>query len=224
MKLSKHTLDILKNFSNYSPAMAFKKGMPVKVVTPARDVIAIANVSDELPDFAIYEMGKFLSVLSTFKEPELEFEDKFVTISSSGASVSYHYAAEGLIEYFEKNPALKDAKHSFELKEDQLAQILQVSSLLKHNEFQFLVDCGECIVRAVTADSRSVDETNAFSLKIGEAPDDIKLSCSVKIDNMKFMPGDYRISLFVNDAGKGLAHFKHAAIDLSYYLSFSAAR
>ena len=219
--ISKQTLDILKNFSSISNGIAFKEGQPLKAHSPQNDLFAIAKVDEKFPTHAIYEMSKLLAVLGTFKDPTLDYGEKMVTIKSGNAKLDYYYAFEGLIKYNEKNPKLIDPVYQFKMSAAQLSQTMTIASQLRHNEMQFKVVDGKCVVRAVTSVNKKVDETNAFSLEIGDAVD-VEFDCSVKIDNVaKLLDGDYSVSIYI--AGNtGMVQFKHDTIDLQYYVAMQA--
>lgn len=219
--ISKQTMDILKNFSSISNGIAFKEDSPLKAQSPQNDLFAIATVPEKFPTHSIYEVSKLLAVLGTFKDPTLEYGDKAVTIKSGNAKLDYHYAFEGLIKYNEKNPKLVDPIHQFKMPAAQLQQTLTIASQLRHNEMQFKTEDGKCLVRAVTVNNKKLDETNAFSMEIGDVSG-VEFDCSVKIDNVtKLFDGDYNVSIYmVGD--KGMIQFAHDAIDLKYFVAIQA--
>ena len=64
MELSKETQDILKNFSEINQSLAFKEGKVLKTVSPQKNNLARAEVTEHFPqDFAVYELNKFLGDL-----------------------------------------------------------------------------------------------------------------------------------------------------------------
>jgi len=75
MKLSTETLDVLKNFGNINSGILFKKGKVVKTVSPHKNILALANIPDEIPsEFGIYDLNEFLSAVSMYKDDlDLEF-------------------------------------------------------------------------------------------------------------------------------------------------------
>ena len=83
MKLSKGTLDILKNFSNINPSINFKEGQELSTLSIQRNILSRAVVEEKFPkDFAIYDLGEFLSGLSLFDNPDFDFQnDNYVIIN-----------------------------------------------------------------------------------------------------------------------------------------------
>ena len=92
MKLSKHTLNMLKNFSDINMSIEIKKGNVLRTVSVQKNILAQAELEDEFPkDFAIYELNRFLGAVSLFDDPELEFNAKSVNIGTTKHSADSVY-------------------------------------------------------------------------------------------------------------------------------------
>ena len=62
MKLSKSTLDILKNFKEINQSILFKQGNSLKTISVMKNILAEATIEEELPrDFGIYDLSQFLN-------------------------------------------------------------------------------------------------------------------------------------------------------------------
>jgi len=60
MKLSKHTLNMLKNFSDINMSIEIKEGNILRTVSVQKNILAQAELEDTFPqDFAIYELNRF---------------------------------------------------------------------------------------------------------------------------------------------------------------------
>ena len=109
MKLSQETMTILKNYAAINQSIQFKAGSVVKTKSGGADVYASAVIKEEFPcDFAIYELGRFLNVMSLFQDPELTFsEDNAVVIGDGSNSVRYVFADPSLISAanYDLNPS-----------------------------------------------------------------------------------------------------------------------
>ena len=76
MKLSKGTLDILKNFSNINQSICFKEGTELSTLSIQKNILSRAVVEEKFPkDFAIYDLSEFLSGLTLFEDPDFIFDD-----------------------------------------------------------------------------------------------------------------------------------------------------
>ena len=93
MKLSVDTVNILKNFSLINPSIAFKAGNSLATMSPQKSVMARADLDDHFPsDGAIYDLSRFLGVISLFETPSYNFKENLLEISGDGKSVSYTFA------------------------------------------------------------------------------------------------------------------------------------
>ena len=83
MKISADTLSILKNFASINTGLVFRKGTTIKTISSNKNILAEATITEDMPqDFGIYDLNKFLTVLSLHKEePELEITSKTAVIS-----------------------------------------------------------------------------------------------------------------------------------------------
>ncbi len=87
MKISSQTLSILKNFSSINGNILVRAGSTLSTISPQKNILASAVVSENFPTtFAIYDLGQFLGAVSLFEDPDFDFTDKFVTISSGKRS------------------------------------------------------------------------------------------------------------------------------------------
>jgi hypothetical protein len=76
MKLTKDTLDVLKNFSTINSGLEFKKGNTIRTMSSGKTVLAKATLKDEFPqDFCVYDLNQFLSVHNLFDNTEIDFDD-----------------------------------------------------------------------------------------------------------------------------------------------------
>ena len=73
MKLDTKTVNVLKNFSTINPSMLFREGNTLKTISPTKTVMAKANIDTPInKKFAIYNLGKLLSTLSFYDNPEID--------------------------------------------------------------------------------------------------------------------------------------------------------
>ena len=91
--LSKKTLDVLKNFSTINSSIVFRKGSTVRTISNAENILAKFTGEEVFPsDFAIYDLSQFLSGISLFNDPQLEFTSTdFVSIRGGRQSAKYYF-------------------------------------------------------------------------------------------------------------------------------------
>ena len=76
MKLSEHTISVLKNYANINQNLVVKEGNELLTMSSMKNIVAKATVEESFPrELAIYDLNEFLASISLFTNPILEFED-----------------------------------------------------------------------------------------------------------------------------------------------------
>ena len=142
MKLTNETLEILKNFSIINNGIQFKKGKVIKTISPAKNVLARAELKDEFSqDFCVYDLGSFLNVQSVHKDADISFKDKNIIFESGRSITQYRMAEPTTIQIPpEKNISLGDPDCSFSLSKEDYELALKVSSILSSPNVAFNSD------------------------------------------------------------------------------------
>ena len=76
MKLSNGTINVLKNFSTINQNLVIKEGSAISTMSAMKNIVAKATGRREplTKEFAIYDLNEFLSALSLFANPDLDFQ------------------------------------------------------------------------------------------------------------------------------------------------------
>ena len=81
MKISKKTIELLKNFANINPNLMIKQGNRLATITAHKNVMASVTVDESFPnDFGIYDLNEFLGAVSLFEDPDFAFSGTDVKI------------------------------------------------------------------------------------------------------------------------------------------------
>ena len=81
MKLSDHTVDVLKNFASINQNLIIKEGSTLTTMSAMKNIVAKAEVEESFDkEVAIYDLNEFLASISLFTSPILDFNEGFVTI------------------------------------------------------------------------------------------------------------------------------------------------
>ena len=98
MKFSDRTLTILKSFSTINKSILMSPGNVLKTITPEKTLVATATIPDEIPSEAcIYDLSRFLSILSLYENPEVDFNDTHFIISEGKRKTKYVFADVSMI-------------------------------------------------------------------------------------------------------------------------------
>src|SRR6202051_4276410 len=161
MQLSERTVEVLTNFSTINNSILVKPGNLLRTVSQQKTVMVKAEVAETFQrEFAIYDLKRFLGVLSLFKNPDLTFSDKFVTIESEGQSVKYVYADPSSIGVLPptKEISFPTPDVEFVVKQEQLTAVLKAGSVLQMPEMAVVGKDGVITLRALNSKDPSADE------------------------------------------------------------------
>jgi len=76
MKLSEHTVEVLKNFASINQNLVIKEGNTLTTMSAMKNIVAKAEVEESFKkEVAIYDLNEFLASLSLFASPVLEFNE-----------------------------------------------------------------------------------------------------------------------------------------------------
>ena len=210
MKISTRTAQVLKNFSTINQSLLFKPGKTITTISPQKTILAKANVDEEFDkQFAIFDLSRFLGVMSLFNEPEVKLEDKFATIKDNNQKVNYTYADPSMIVVPpDKNINMAEAEISFTLTPECLSRVIKAMSVLNTPEIAVVGKDGSISIE--TFDSKNATSDN-FSVHVGATSHTFKMV--FKVENIKLMPGKYEVKI----SRKGISHFKGE--DVEYWIT-----
>jgi len=216
MKLSKHTLNMLKNFSDINMSIEIKEGNILRTVSVQKNILAQAELEDSFPqDFAIYELNRFLGAVSLFDDPEFQFNGKSANIGTTKHSVDYVYCDPSMIVTPpENNITFPDPEVKFTLSQDALSQIMKASNVLGTPEIAIEGGPHPNDVIRLKALDVSNDSTDTFKVVLDEKSGD-KFRFVFKTENMKMIPGNYDVEI----SSKGISHFTLQGQKLEYWIA-----
>lgn len=213
MKLSAETIAILKNYSTINPSVLFKPGSVLSTMSTQKSIFAKATIKEEVErQFGIYELNKFLGVLSMFKEPELRFFDSFLEVFSGKQRVRYTYADPSLIiTPPDKELVVPEPEVEFDLTADDLGSVIKALSIMSLPEISITGNGKDLEVQAVNSKNPSAD---VYSITVGST--EKTFQSYIKTENLKFMSKDYHVSV----SSKGIVKFESAG--LTYFVASEA--
>lgn len=213
MKLSKSTLDILRNFSSINASIRFKKGQEISTISIQKNILGRVVVNEDFPqDFAIYDLGEFLSGLSLFDDPEFDFSRDGCVKISDGRNTSRYFFADPstIVQPPEKRVELPTKDVCFTLSASDISNIIKAAGVYSVEDVSVVGD-GER-VKVVVRDKKN-DTSNNFAIDVGKA--DATFCFNFKVENLKIMPGSYSVVISQHNASL----FKHDTLDLEYLIA-----
>ena len=217
MKLSNDTRDVLKNYATINANLLVKTGNKISTMSQMKNIVSIAELPDNFEqEFAIYDLTEFLSAMSLFNDPELEFNENNVRMWEGYQSLKYFYSDPTVVTTPKSDITMPDAEAKFTLKQNTFNQILKASSVLGVPDM--VLDTGDVGIMLLRVSDRKNDTSNNFSIEVGEgAKPNQKFFFTV--ENLKLLSGDYDVEV----STKGISRFKNVNKNIEYYIALETA-
>jgi len=212
MKLSSNTTNILKNFSQINQSILIKQGNKLKTISVMKNILAEAQIEEEFEkDFAIYDLNQFLSGLSLYDSPDLDFGESYLTIRDGRRRAKYFFAdPDVIVSPPEKEISLPTRDVCFTVATQQLDKLLKAAAIYQVPDLSAVGRDGK--VELVVRDKKN-DTSHEFSEEVGETEDEFMFN--FKVENIKIIPGTYDVVI----SSKLLAEFTNKNTDLKYYIA-----
>ena len=215
--LSKKTLDVLKNFSTINSSIVFRKGSTVRTISNAENILAKFTGEEIFPvDFAIYDLSQFLSGISLFNDPQLEFTSgDFVSIRGGRQSAKYDFSDPEITLKGapEKNVKFPGADIQFNLSGDDLIALQKASAVYSLPDLTFQSEEGSNEIKLILRDKEN-DTSNTYDLTCGGCCTGT-FSLDLKIENIRVLPGDYTVKV----SQHLISEWTNQNVDLIYYVA-----
>jgi hypothetical protein len=215
--LSKKTLDVLKNFSTINSSIVFRKGSTVRTISNAENILAKFTGEEIFPvDFAIYDLSQFLSGISLFNDPQLEFTSgDFVSIRGGRQSAKYYFSDPEITLKGapEKNVKFPGADIQFNLSGDDLIALQKASAVYSLPDLTFQSEEGSNEIKLILRDKEN-DTSNTYDLTCGGCCTGT-FSLDLKIENIRVLPGDYTVKV----SQHLISEWTNQNVDLIYYVA-----
>ena len=211
MKLSNETVSVLKNFSTINQNLVIKSGNKIATMSAMKNIVAKAEVLEEFPqEFAIYDLNEFLSAISLFSKPELEFENDFVMITEEGTSTSlkYWYSDPSVVTTPTKDITMPECEVKFNLSSDTLSTIQKAAAVIGAPDMA--LESGSL---KVTDKKNATANNYALDLDVASQSDNYKFW--FKVENLKLIQGSYDVQV----SSKNISHFKNSTGNVEYFIA-----
>jgi hypothetical protein len=213
MRLSKETYNILKNFAAINSNILIQAGNVLKTVSAGKNIYVEAKVTEDFDiDVPIWDLNKFLGIVSMFNNPDLEFHDTHVVITNGRSSVTYYYSEPSLLTVPTREIKMPAIVTRFDLDEKDLNEILKASSVLQVSDLRMVGADGNFII---SVDDSGQSTSNSFEIVIDENYTGKDFEGTINVSEMKFIPGSYSVELTDTIISK----FTHKSLNLSYYIA-----
>ena len=167
MKLSEHTISVLKNYANINQNLVVKEGNELLTMSSMKNIVAKATVAESFPrELAIYDLNEFLAALSLFKSPVLDFDEQFVTIkeeNNPSNSLKYFYSDPSVVQTPSKTITMPSEEVTFELSNSDLSKMKKASAVIGAPDMTLERTNGSS---SLVAKDKKNDTANNYSLDV----------------------------------------------------------
>lgn len=189
-----------------------KSGSKLSSISAAKSVYASAKVSETFPqEFGIYDLNEFLGALTLFNDPDINFEDKYLSITEGTRKIKYYGADASVLTAPSKDIKVPPADVEFTLSSDEVNLIMKTSGVLRAQDVTISGDGKQ--IKVLVGDKKNVT-SNSYEMVVGST--ESKFVAHMKVDNLKFIPGDYKVEL----SSKKIARFSSNFVE--YVVSLEA--
>jgi hypothetical protein len=215
MQISNETIDILKNFAMINPSIAFEPGNVLQTVATNKTIMAKAELVDVLPSpGAIYDLSRFLGVVSLFETPEYEFNTSQVTIKERSKSVNYTFADPSMIVTPPNNKtlAIEDPDVDIEVSGEKISAVLKAAAILQLKEVAISCDGSQVFLEGLDTNG-----SDTYKEVIQDWTPESTFQFIFKTESFKMLPGDYNVKL--NKGGIAQFSSKRGEVVITYWVA-----
>ena len=217
MKLSEHTISVLKNFASINQNLVIREGSELQTMSAMKNIVARSGVEENFPkEMAIYDLNEFLAALSLFSSPVLEFDEQYVTIkeeSNPTNSLKYFYSDPSVVQSPSKTITMPSEEITFELSSGDLSKMKRASAVIGAPDM-VLENTDEPFKSILNAIDKKNDTANNYSLDISTNGDG-QFKFYFKVENLKLMDGSYDVSV----SSRNISNFKSKNSDVEYWIA-----
>ena len=216
MKLSEHTVDVLKNFATINQNLVIKEGSTLTTMSAMKNIVAKAEVEESFDkEVAIYDLNEFLASISLFTNPILEFDEGFVTIKEENNpknSLKYFYSDPSVVTSPNKTITMPSKEISFTLNGEDLNKLKRAAGVIQAPDL--VLEKKNTDVFLTVKDKKN-DTANTFSIDVDTVADGSDFKFFFKVENLKLMDGDYEVDI----SSKNISHLASSNKDVEYWVA-----
>ena len=216
MKLSDHTVDVLKNFASINQNLVIKEGSTLTTMSAMKNIVAKAEVEESFDkEVAIYDLNEFLASISLFTSPILDFKEGFVTIKEENSpknSLKYFYSDPSVVTSPSKTITMPSKEVSFTLNGENLNKLKRAAGVIQAPDL--VLEKKDADVFLTVKDKKN-DTANTFSVDVDTTTEGSNFKFYYKVENLKVMEGNYDVEI----SSKNISHLKSTNKDVEYWVA-----
>jgi len=226
LTFSKRTIDILTNFAAVNGSMLFRQGNVVRSMASTMQMFTRADIEESIPEeFAIFELNRFLSVLSTFDAPNIKVESsKGRLVISEGTRKTFYKTAttDDIIAPKNGDITLKDVFASFNLQAATIGNVQKMLGILSLPEIAIVSKKGKLSIECMNSENvqRNENTESYYSEAVGKSDVDFRIILRGEYITWLMKSEEYEVNIgkfSKND--KEVALLSFVGKDVTYYIA-----
>ena len=211
MKLSKATLDTLKNFATINTNILVREGKTLSTISTGKNIFARAEITEAFPkEFAVYDLNSLLSLLTVMDDTDVDFGDESLKVSKGNSVFEYFYADPNIIVSAPDKNIEVDNFFQFDLTREDIDMILKAAAITAAPMLSVVGDGSQVVI---TVGDPATPKSNSFKQVIGTT--DKQFDAKLAVENFKVIPGAYSVILSV----KKFMFLESSKGDVKYWLA-----
>jgi hypothetical protein len=211
MKLSKDTLDTLKNFATINTNILVREGNTLSTISTGKNIFARAEIKESFPkEFAVYDLNSLLSLLTVMEDTDVDFGDESLRVTKGNSVFEYFYADPNIIVSAPDKSIEVDNYFQFDLSKDDIDMIMKAAAITAAPMLSVVGDGSQV---AITVGDPATPKSNSFRQVIGQT--DKTFNAKLAVENFKVIPAAYSVILSV----KKFMFLESSKGDVKYWLA-----
>lgn len=210
MKISKTTLDILKNFATINTNILVREGNVLATISTQKNIFARAEVSEQFPkEFAVYDLNALLQLLTLDTDQDVDFGEKSLKITKDTGEFEFFYSDPTIITAAPNKTIPVEPKIQFDLGAGEIQAILKAAAIVQAPVLSFKGDGTS--VTAIVSDPQTPG-SNSYKRKVGET--DKTFNAMIDVERVKIIQEGFKVTINTK-----FIHLESTSRALAYWLA-----
>jgi len=195
MKLSNNTLTLLKNYSTINGNLVVKEGNKILTISDKKNIMSSSEVEESFSQpFGIYDLNEFLGAYSLIQDPNLEFSQDSVTMSSGDSSIIYRFSDPNILTSPDREVGLPSEDINVTLTYEVISNIRKASAVLNAPVLSIISSDDSDEIECKVFDP-SNPTANVYKIALTGLQSKDTFDFQFLIDNLKMLADDYRLTI-----------------------------
>lgn len=191
MKISKNTIEVLKNFASINSNILIRKGDLISTISTGKNIFAKAKITENFDrEFAIYDLNTLLATISLADDTDIELLDECLKIDIDSGTLEYYYSDPKVVLAAPDKDIEVDNYYQFNLSEDTLSTVFKTAAV---SQATMLTVVGDGTNVKLKVGDPTAPKSNNYQKIIGSS--DKVFTAHLPIETLKIIPDEYAVTI-----------------------------